>query len=422
MIETITGTKNFVFDEKQFVLDEFKRNEAKSLFKGLDYPTSKDEEWKYTRISKIKNITFTSQKHKLESVDKYKIENLKGSFLVFINGYYQENLSRIMEEDGLVVSPMSSLIDDWKNDFLGKNLPLEGNFFNTMNAAFATDGVVVKVKKSKQLVNPIQVLFLSMGEHASSIVRNLIVLEESSNAHVVLNYQSEGSDKTFNNVVSEIFVEKNAQLKIDKIQAENNKSIGINNEFVVQEKDSVFTNNTVTLDGFLVRNNLEVHVEGQNSETNLHGVYILKGSQHVDNHTIIDHKVSNCLSNELYKGVIDDQATGVFNGKVFVRKDAQKVNAFQSNGNVLLSDAATINSKPELEIYADDVKCSHGSTTGQLDDEAIFYLKSRGLSEKSARELLVSAFIGDVLDKIEDNSVREYIDRLISEKFGWTFL
>ncbi|MEY3425976.1 MAG: Fe-S cluster assembly protein SufD, partial [Bacteroidota bacterium] len=175
------------------------------------------------------------------------------------------------------------------------------------------------------------------------------------------------------------------------------------------------------LDGTLVRNNLNIGVKGVNCTTHLNGIYLLKENQHVDNHTIVDHCAPNCESHELYKGVMDDSSTAVFNGKVFVRKDSQKINAFQSNANVLLSDSATINSKPELEIYADDVKCSHGSTTGQLDDEAIFYLRARGISEKSARHLMVSAFIGDVLGKIENEKVLEFTHSILKDRFDWEF-
>ena len=192
-------------------------------------------------------------------------------------------------------------------------------------------------------------------------------------------------------------------------------------EQIAQAKDSTFTINTLTLNGTLVRNNLNIEVNGVNCNTHLNGAYLLKENQHVDNHTMVDHKAPHCESNELYKGVIDDKATAVFNGKVFVRKDSQKINAFQSNGNVLLSDNATVNSKPELEIYADDVKCSHGSTTGQLDEEAVFYLRARGISERSARHLMVSAFIVDVLEKIENQQVLDFTHKILKDRFGWDF-
>jgi Fe-S cluster assembly protein SufD len=224
---------------------------------------------------------------------------------------------------------------------------------------------------------------------------------------------------TFTNHITEIFISKNANLTIDKLQYEGETSSQIMTEQVEQSDDSTFTINTATLNGLLVRNNLNIAVNGQNCETNLNGVYLLNGNQHVDNHTIVDHLKPNCNSNELYKGVIDGKATAVFNGKVFVRKDAQKINAFQSNGNVLLTDDATVNSKPELEIYADDVKCSHGSTTGQLDEEAVFYLRARGLSETAARQLMVGAFVGEVFEKFENESVTKSIQTILSERFGW---
>jgi Fe-S cluster assembly protein SufD len=219
--------------------------------------------------------------------------------------------------------------------------------------------------------------------------------------------------------VTEISIAQNAYLTIDKLQEENDSCFQIATEQVQQAKDSNFTINTITLNGGLVRNNLNIFVNGQNCETHLNGAYILKDNQHVDNHTVVDHKVAHCESNELYKGVIDGKATAVFNGKVYVRKDAQKINAFQSNGNVLLSDDASVNSKPELEIYADDVKCSHGSTTGQLDEDAVFYLRARGIGEKAARQLMVGAFVGEVFEKIGSEAVRRRIDTILTERFGW---
>ena len=215
--------------------------------------------------------------------------------------------------------------------------------------------------------------------------------------------------------------ETSRPLFVDKIQAEGTGDFHIGTEQVIQERDSTFTLTTSTFSGAIVRNNVHVQVIGENAETNLFGTYLLNDKQVVDNHTTVDHKVAHCLSNELYKGVIDDKATAVFNGKVFVRKDAQKINAFQSNANVLMSDDATVNSKPELEIYADDVKCSHGSTTGQLDEEAVFYLRARGISEKSARNLVVSAFVNDALEKTENEEILAYIYSLVKERFGWEF-
>jgi Fe-S cluster assembly protein SufD len=201
---------------------------------------------------------------------------------------------------------------------------------------------------------------------------------------------------------------------------ENDESFHIATDQVHQERDSYFKINTITLSGKLVRNNLNILVDGENCETNLNGAFLLQDGQLVDNHTIVDHLKPNCNSNELYKGVLNGKSIGVFNGKVFVRQNAQKINAFQSNANVLLSEDASMNSKPELEIYADDVKCSHGSTTGQMDEEAIFYLRTRGISDQSARALMTQAFIGDVLNQIDSEEVRSYIESKLIEIHGWT--
>lgn len=422
MSETLVAAPYTIAENAQqaYILPSAQRDEAKHVLETTDFPTSRTEAWKYTRVAKIKNTKFKTQAA-AEVIPlqrgKYEIPGLKGSVLVFVNGFYASELSEIKAEDGLEIAALSE--NEVFRAELGKLVPLENEIFSSLNTYYAQDGVAIRIAKKAVIQQSIQVLFINTGEQSYSGNRNLLICEDFASAHVVFNYVSLDAETCFTNSISEIHVGTNTHLKIDKIQDEAPGNYNIISEFVDQGKDSVFTINTITLDGGLVRNNLYIEVQGENSETNLSGAYILKGKQHVDNHTIVDHKVAHCVSNELYKGVIDDQATAVFNGKVFVRKDAQKINAFQSNGNVLLSDSATANSKPELEIYADDVKCSHGSTTGQLDEEAIFYLRARGLSEKSARALMVSAFIGDVIEKIENEAVQTYVYAKIEEKFGW---
>ena len=224
--------------------------------------------------------------------------------------------------------------------------------------------------------------------------------------------------ENFINSVSEIVVGENAQLEYNKFQDKEEENYSISTEYVYQNANSHFTINTATYNGALVRNNLTIEVDAENCETNLSGLYLGKNTDHIDNHTIVDHKKPNCNSNEVYRGVLDDNATGVFNGKVFVRQHAQKTNAFQKNNNILLSDNAVINSKPELEIYADDVKCSHGSTTGQIDEEAVFYLQSRGVSRKSAINLMINAFAKDTLEKVSIDALHNYINSKIEERFA----
>jgi len=233
-------------------------------------------------------------------------------------------------------------------------------------------------------------------------------------------YRSQGQEASFRNGVTEVYVSENALVTVDKLQYDGDIR-SIITEQAHQEGNSQFRINTITLDGGWVRNNLNIALDGDNCDAHLYGLYLLKGKQHVDNHTMVDHRYPNGVSNELYKGLMDEKSTAVFNGKVFVRQDAQKTNAYQTNANILMTDTATINSKPELEIYADDVKCSHGSTTGQFDEEAVFYLRSRGLSESSARQLLVAGFAADVLEGIRSDAVIEKIHSLLTERFGWEF-
>ena len=321
-----------------------------------------------------------------------------------------------------MVLSLDSISGYGASDAFEGNLKNEGEVFNSMNTLFAQDGFYLNIEKGTQVEQPLEVLFVQTGTQATAQIRNQIIVGESTNAHVVMSYQSVDAENCFSNVVTEIAVGQNAHFHIDKLQVENGTSRHIATDQVIQDKDSNFTINTFTLDGLLTRNNLNIDVNGENCETNLNGVYLGKDQMHIDNHSVVHHKVPNCESNELYKGVMDDKSTAVFNGKVFVRKDAQKINAFQSNGNVLLSDSATVNSKPELEIYADDVKCSHGSTTGQLDEEAVFYLRARGISEASARKLMVSAFIGEALeDKMKSEEVLTFIQGKLETLFGWDF-
>lgn len=399
------------------LLDEKELNSAQDTLASNQLPTTRMEAWKYTRVARLGKTNYTTSEENVTSLDAYRISEDATTF-VFVNGHFSEEFSSEEIPSGVSISPLSACME---GEIQSTNLVLEGEIFNALNTAFLTDGILIDIEAKSVIEKPIQVIHILKGEATLSNFKTIINAGDFSKANVIQGFFAEDADKGFANITSEIFVGANAFLTVDKIQYEAENTSHISTEQVSQEKDSTFTINTITLNGGLVRNNLNIDVNGQNCETNLNGAYLLKGKQHVDNHSVVDHKVPNCNSNELYKGVIDEKGTAVFNGKVFVRPDAQKINAFQSNGNVLLTDDATVNSKPELEIYADDVKCSHGSTTGQLDEEAVFYLRARGLSEKSARQLMVSAFIGDVLDKIENEDVLNFTHGLLNTRFGWDF-
>lgn len=391
-------------------------NIAKNTLETQDFPTTRNERWKYTRVAKIANKTFTTQ---TGSIGTFTLPVEDAYTIVFINGFYDAALSVLNLPEGIEVSTLSENAS--AKEFLGKNAVITDNVFMALNTVYAINGAFVRIKAKTIPDKPIQIVHVLTGEHTIANTRNIIVSERFSEAEVVQVFLSENAKESFVNNVTEIFVDENAQLVFDKLQNETEENYHISTEHVKQAKNSCFKINTITLNGGLVRNDLFIDVEGENVDTHLNGAYILKGNQHVDNHTTVDHLYPNCESNELYKGVVDENATTVFNGKVFVRQNAQKINAYQSNGNVLLSDSASVNSKPELEIYADDVKCSHGSTTGQLDEEAIYYLRTRGISEKSAKALMVTAFIEDVIDKIDSESVIEYVHNELHDRFGWDF-
>ncbi len=401
------------------VLAAEQKQKASKILETIQFPTTRTEAWKYTRLGKISNKKFSIQKGSVSDISEYVIS--KDAYtIVLINGMIDTSLSSTDLPEGVICSSIKDTISTEKlNSLVGKNLKLENEIFHSLNTQNALDGSILLIKEKTILEKSIQLIHILTGEHTISNVRNLIVSEKNSQAHIIQGFFSENATESFTNSVTEIFVEENAHLTLDKIQFEDDSCYQVSTEQVEQAKNSTFTINTITLNGALVRNNLNIKVIGQNCCTNLNGAYLLKGNQHVDNHTMVDHIAAHCESHELYKGVVNDKSTAVFNGKVFVRKDAQKINAFQSNANVLLSDDATINSKPELEIYADDVKCSHGSTTGQLDEEAVFYLRARGLSEKSARKLMISAFIDDVINKIENKEVKTFVFGLLQKRFDW---
>lgn len=387
----------------------------------LELPNSGTEFWKYTRLGKIVNKKYQVVKGIIDSIQPFIIPNLDSNIIVLVNGFYNAELSTIKEQDGIIISSISEAkqnnIDVFKTSFnqFTKN---RNELFLAINNAFHTDGVFIQIGKDKIAEKPYQIINITTQDHTLTQTRNLFVAEKNSSVKIIESFVNFNGKENFINNVSEIVVGENAQLEYNKLQDKTQDNYTISTEYVYQKANSNFTINTATFHGALVRNNLTIEVDASNCETNLSGLYLGKNNDHIDNHTIVDHKKPHCNSNEVYRGVLDDASTGVFNGKVFVRRDAQKTNAFQKNNNILLSDEAVVNSKPELEIYADDVKCSHGSTTGQIDEEAVFYLQSRGVSRKSAINLMINAFAKDALEKITIDALHEYIDVKIEERFA----
>ena len=385
------------------------QEEAQIALEQIELPNRRTESWKYTRVNKIINREW-QEGNKALDVDESLFPNWNASRIVLVNGVYRDDLSSIIAEDGLSISSMKNALAqqrDLIHAHCGSLSAHKEDLFEAHNLASAEDGFCLLVGKNALLKASVLVENYVSGNDVSARNRNLIILEKGAQLNMIFANYSDENEAIFSNDLSEVFVGENAQFACDLVQNHlGQEQFAINTIWANQERNSRFTLSTSTLKGNWVRNNVNVRVSGENCETNLYGTYQLRGKQHVDNHTMIDHKVPHCESNEHYKGILYDQSTGVFNGKVFVRQDAQKTNAFQQNANIVMSDEAHMNSKPELEIYADDVKCSHGSTTGQFDEEAVFYLMARGISEQNARELLVKAFIGEVLEKIHHPEVK----------------
>lgn len=386
-------------------------NGAKDALSILEVPTTRNEKWKYTRLGKIKNSAFISpiHSHSMESIPAIS----GGPRFSFHNGILDKQNSVLdkVNFDYSIFSDSASAINESKTS--------NEDIFDVINTVYLHDGIELNFGKNQIQKELIHIELANDSD--DQLINYRIRIKAAAGSESKICIIQKGTSNSFTNVILESDVDENAHLNVYLLQMDSNEGRSITSSYIDQNKNSNFTIETITLGGLLVRNNLRINVNGEGCETNLFGAYLLNNDQHVDNHTIVDHRVANCNSNELYKGVINDKATAVFNGKVFVRKDAQKTNAFQSNGNVLLSDDASVNSKPELEIYADDVKCSHGSTTGQLDDEAIYYLRSRGISEDKAQSLLVSAFVGEVLEQTNNDDILEFLKTVITEKYGWEF-
>lgn len=404
---------------------DIERGAAMEAFTIQGIPSRKHEEYKYTNIDLILKDEFVLSNSK--NVDAKQIESaklLKNSFVaVIVNGVFSEELSIVQDlPKGLIICGLADAAKKYFPVFdmhYGKYADVNTDAFIAMNTAMAKDGVFIHVAKGVVIETPIHVIHVfTANENTIIHPRNLFVVDATAQVKIVESFEIvDSKGKIFNNAITEIVVAESAIVDHYKIQDEKEYGYLMNTTQVNQQAKSVFSTNTITLTGSLVRNNLNIVLDGEHIESHLNGLYLTKEIQVVDNHTLVDHRKPNCNSNELYKGIIDGRSTATFNGKIFVRKDAQKTNAFQSNKNILLSDDGSINTKPQLEIYADDVKCSHGTSTGKLDEDKIFYLRARGLSELSAKKLLMHAFASEVIDTITIDELREYVEEKVSILF-----
>ena len=403
------------------------RQNAMNAFRTMGIPSVKHEEWKYTRISSLFNREYeTILNGKTDSLLPKQVDAIRlpghenANELFFINGIFSFSLSTIRSEEELVVMPLEKAAASEYKDIVAKNFGHSGNYLkdgiNALSTAFAQDAVFIHIKEDKTPAHPVYVYNITDARSSNifSQPRSLVHVGTNAQVQIAETFVTIGDAQSFSSQVMEIIVEKDARMEYYKIQNEGINASSVSTTHIRQVGKSYTHTVTISLDADIIRNNMNVVLDAERCEAHLYGLYFLKGKSHLDNHTIVDNAKPNCFSNELYKGIMDDEATGVFNGKIFVQRDAQKTNAYQSNKNILLSDSATINSKPQLEIFADDVKCSHGCTVGRLDDEALFYLQSRGITEKNAKSLLLGAFSDDILTNIKLPAIRNYVDALIA--------
>ncbi len=399
--------------------------EADQQLAELDLPHFKAEAWKYTRVGYLAATKWSANPtSEIYDISHWKADPEEANTLVFVNGYYRADLSSLHEMPAGVIVTDLKTASEYHPELLeaqyGKHT-VNTEVFTALNAAQPFGGLFLYIPDHVVVERTVQMLHLVTHEDTIAQPHHLIRVGENAQVKLVGTFGSINSCNAFVNSVMQISVGKAAHVQYDKLQAEDEGISHICTEYVHQDAQSTFKINTITLNGKMIRNSLHISVNGKHCETYLNGLYVGKGRQHIDNHTQVDHRVPDCYSEENYKGLMDEASSAVFNGKVFVRQDAQKTNAFQNNGNILLSRDARVNSKPELEIYADDVKCSHGSTTGRLNEEALFYLRARGLGKHSARRLLIAAFASDVLESIDNKSVRAMVNRYLQDRHNWSF-
>jgi len=404
------------------------RDRALTSFQQAGFPGRKEERYKYTHLEPVFDgeLTFDFQPRPIyfDEADIFRcdVPMLDSTVLTVLNGFFHnpggETLIRL--DNGIIYGSLREAMVQHPalvKQYLGKNATLNDEPFVSLNTAFSRDGVFLYVPKEVRMERPIQIINLLLSDRSQMVQhRNLVIVEPNAVAQVIICDHTLSPHMFLTNSVTEAFIEENALLDVLRLQNEHNNSCQVTNTWISQERDSRCEHSTITLHGGIVRNNLRINLQGEGAETSALGLFTIDKMQHVDNFTVIDHLKPHCTSNQHYKGILDDNSTGAFSGMIHVYPDAQKTEAFQTNNNILLSDTARMHSKPRLEIYADDVKCSHGATVGQLDEDAMFYLQSRGIPKAESRLMLMDAFTWDVISKIKQPSLQERITDLVGKR------
>ena len=404
------------------------REQAIRSFKKTGFPSKKNEKYRYTHLEPVFGGEFAYQfsprkiSFDIDQVFRCDVPMLNSDMLMVLNGFFHhplgENLKQL--ENGIIYGSLREAIrryPDLVAKHMCRNAPVNNETFVSLNTAFAQDGIFLYVPENQKMDRPIQIIHLLLSDKDQMVHhRNLFIVEENASAEVIICDHTLSPHMFLTNSVTEIHSQENSDVDVLRLQNEHNNSCQVTNTWVNQERNSRCQHSTITLHGGMVRNNLQVKLNGDGAESNALGLFLLDKKQHMDTYTLIEHDTPHCTSNQHYKGVLDDHSTGAFNGKIHVHPDAQKTQAFQANNNILLSDTAKMNAKPQLEIYADDVRCSHGATVGQLDEDAMFYLQSRGIPRNESRLMLMYAFADDVISRIKQPALQDRISDLVSQR------
>ena len=400
------------------------RKSAIARLAEMGLPHTKLEDWRFTDVAPIRDSDFAVAQPSTNGVSREDVGDraVSGEWaatLVLVDGWFRPDLSTIEGlPSGVKVTGLAHALDEESEivlAHLGKYAHKDERAFVALNTAFLSDGAFVYLPKNAVVERPIQIVHVATG-NKSSFPRHLFVAKDGSQAQIVETFVSLGEDGAFTNTVAEVVVGANANLDHTTLQLENDAALHVHATQVLQGRDSNYANHKVTLGGRLTRNDIDSVLDAENVCCTLNGLYHVRGTQHVDNHTRLEHMQPHCESHELYKGILDDKGRGVFTGKIHVHEDAQKTDAKQSSANLLLTDKAIVDTMPQLEIYADDVRCTHGAVVGQLDANALFYLRTRGIPGNLARNMLIRAFASDVAHRIPVEAVRQHIDALLTER------
>jgi Fe-S cluster assembly protein SufD len=408
------------------------RETAYARFCAVGFPTTHDEDWRFTNFAQLARTPFRLSREEsvafaASELDAWRMEGIAAR-LVFVNSRFAPELTTWGDlPDGVTVSSLYREIvnrPDTVAEHLGRYLNIERDPFCALNTAFAEDGAYVHIRRGVVVKQPIHLLFVSTASEAPAMThpRNLIVVEEQGEASILEEYVSIGDAvPAFSNAVTELVAGKSATVDHILIEREHRETLSVSTLRIEQARDSNVASHSLLLGGGLVRNNVHPVLSGDGGECLINGLFIGSGRQHLDNYMLVEHASPHCVSRQFYNGILDDHAHGVFHGRIVVHKDAQKTDAKQTNRNLLLNDDAQIDTKPQLEIYADDVKCTHGATIGQIEEDALFYLRSRGIGEVEARQLLLEGFAGECLNRIKPGAARDYAESAVNQRLlqGW---